>query len=115
MDPQSFVRHLHSERENQTCHWGFDASNWRSYVHISDIYYKKPDNAANVASDSNSSSMGCDAIDRAVSPNSTEEKSSSVSAPEKAQNVLDEVKKRFSLPMRKQVSSAAFFVFVFFF
>ena len=106
MDPQSFVRHLHSERENQTCHWGFDASNWRSYVHISDIYYKKPDNAA-VASDS----IGCDAIDRAVSPKSTEEKSSSstsVSAPEKAQNMLDDVKKRFSLPIRKQVSSTAF-------
>ena len=100
MDPQSFVRHLHSERENQTCHWGFDASNWRSYVHISDIYYKKPDNAA-VASDS----IGCDAIDRAVSPNSTEEKSSA-SVPEKAQNLLDEVKKRFSIPTRKQVSSA---------
>ena len=106
MDPQSFVRHLHSERENQTCHWGFDASNWRSYVHISDIYYKKPDNAAAVASDS----IGCDAIDRAVSPKSTEEKSSSssVSAPEKAQNMLDDVKKRFSLPTRKQVSSTAF-------
>ena len=105
MDPQSFVRHLHSERENQTCHWGFDASNWRSYVHISDIYYKKPDNAA-VASDS----IGCDAIDRAVSPKSTEEKSSSSSvlAPEKAQNMLDDVKKRFSLPIRKQVSSTAF-------
>ena len=84
MDPQSFVRHLHSERENQTCHWGFEASNWRSYVHISDIYYKKPE-----------------AEDNKASPNSTSEEKLS---PEKAQSLLDEVKKRFSVS-RKQVGT----------
>ena len=88
LDPQSFVRHLHSERENQTCHWGFDASHWRSYVHISDIYYKKSD----------------DASDRA-SPNSNSEDKIT---PEKAQTILDEVKKRFSVASRKQVGLIIF-------
>ena len=27
-----FVRHSHKALENRTCHWGFDSSNWRSYL-----------------------------------------------------------------------------------
>ena len=34
MSPPDFVRHLHSKRENRTCHWGFDIDNWRSYIHL---------------------------------------------------------------------------------
>ena len=30
--PQRFVRHAHGALENRTCHWGFDSSNWRSYL-----------------------------------------------------------------------------------
>ena len=89
LDPQSFVRHLHSERENQTCHWGFDASHWRSYVHISDIYHKK----------------SADTEDhRTASPASSSD--GGQMSPEKAQSLLDEVKKRFNHPKlaRKQVS-----------
>ncbi|KAF5270623.1 hypothetical protein FQA39_LY01361 [Lamprigera yunnana] len=33
--PQQFVCHVHRELENRTVHWGFDSSNWRSYLHIS--------------------------------------------------------------------------------
>lgn len=33
--PQKFVCHVHRQQENQTCHWGFDSSNWRSYIHVS--------------------------------------------------------------------------------
>jgi hypothetical protein len=32
--PQKFVCHVHRFRENRTCHWGFDSSNWRSYLLI---------------------------------------------------------------------------------
>ena len=27
-----FVGHSHRRLENRTCHWGFDSSNWRSYL-----------------------------------------------------------------------------------
>ena len=93
LDAQSFVRHLHSERENQTCHWGFDASHWRSYVHISDIYHKK--------------SADSEANSRTASPASSIEGQIS---PEKAQSLLDEVKKRFNHPKlsRKAVSLTIF-------
>lgn len=30
--PQHFVCHVHRNPENQTCHWGFDSTNWRSYI-----------------------------------------------------------------------------------
>lgn len=30
--PQRFVRHAHRSLENRTCHWGFDSTNWRSYL-----------------------------------------------------------------------------------
>ncbi|CAG2108553.1 unnamed protein product, partial [Medioppia subpectinata] len=30
--PQKFVCHSHHSRENRTCHWGFDSSNWRAYL-----------------------------------------------------------------------------------
>ncbi|KAF4519837.1 hypothetical protein B566_EDAN006851 [Ephemera danica] len=30
--PQHFVCHVHRDLENQTCHWGFDSTNWRSYL-----------------------------------------------------------------------------------
>ncbi|XP_034951112.1 ski oncogene [Chelonus insularis] len=33
--PQRFVRHAHRPLENRTCHWGFDSSNWRSYLLLS--------------------------------------------------------------------------------
>ena len=29
---QKFVCHSHRSNENRTCHWGFDSSNWRSYI-----------------------------------------------------------------------------------
>jgi hypothetical protein len=32
--PQKFVCHVHQFLENRTCHWGFDSSNWRSYLLI---------------------------------------------------------------------------------
>ncbi|KAB0794170.1 hypothetical protein PPYR_13790 [Photinus pyralis] len=32
--PQQFVCHVHRDLENRTVHWGFDSSNWRSYLHI---------------------------------------------------------------------------------
>jgi hypothetical protein len=34
--PQKFVCHVHHFRENRTCHWGFDSSNWRSYILIAE-------------------------------------------------------------------------------
>jgi hypothetical protein len=34
--PQKFVCHAHQFRENRTCHWGFDSSNWRSYLLIAE-------------------------------------------------------------------------------
>ncbi|XP_013082943.2 ski oncogene-like [Biomphalaria glabrata] len=30
--PPKFVCHSHKSLENRTCHWGFDSSNWRSYL-----------------------------------------------------------------------------------
>ncbi|KAK6628595.1 hypothetical protein RUM43_002410 [Polyplax serrata] len=30
--PQHFVCHAHRPLQNRTCHWGFDSSNWRSYL-----------------------------------------------------------------------------------
>ncbi|CAH0380929.1 unnamed protein product [Bemisia tabaci] len=32
--PQKFVCHAHRVLENRTCHWGFDSSNWRAYLHV---------------------------------------------------------------------------------
>lgn len=32
--PQQFVCHVHRNLENRTVHWGFDSSNWRSYLHV---------------------------------------------------------------------------------
>ena len=37
-DPQKFVCHSHRNRENRTCHWGFDSVNWRAYLHLADDY-----------------------------------------------------------------------------
>lgn len=34
--PQRFVCHAHRDLENRTCHWGFDSSNWRSYLLIAE-------------------------------------------------------------------------------
>lgn len=34
--PQKFVCHVHRFKENRTCHWGFDSSNWRSYILIAE-------------------------------------------------------------------------------
>lgn len=33
--PQKFVGHVHRQKENRTCHWGFDSRNWRDYLHVS--------------------------------------------------------------------------------
>ncbi len=41
MGPQDFVRHLHTDRENRTCHWGFDPVHWRCYVHLDETVYSK--------------------------------------------------------------------------
>lgn len=30
--PQRFVCHAHGDLEHRTCHWGFDAANWRAYL-----------------------------------------------------------------------------------
>ena len=35
--PQKFVCHSHSPK-NRICHWGFDSSNWRSYIQLSEDY-----------------------------------------------------------------------------
>ncbi len=97
LDPQSFVRHLHAERENRTCHWGFDASHWRSYVHLSDVHYKKPKN--NPGSASNTDDFSNSKIDRL--------------SPEVAQGVLEEVKRRFNnskQPSRKKVSNCKIYL-----
>ncbi|XP_017782491.1 PREDICTED: ski oncogene [Nicrophorus vespilloides] len=32
LSPQQFVCHVHANLENCTVHWGFDSSNWRSYI-----------------------------------------------------------------------------------
>ncbi|XP_062545897.1 uncharacterized protein LOC134212245 isoform X2 [Armigeres subalbatus] len=32
--PQKFVCHQHDRQENRTCHWGFNSSNWRAYIHV---------------------------------------------------------------------------------
>ncbi|XP_050076616.1 uncharacterized protein LOC126563877 [Anopheles maculipalpis] len=32
--PQKFVCHQHEPQEIRTCHWGFNSSNWRSYIHV---------------------------------------------------------------------------------
>ena len=37
-DPAKFVCHSHRNRENRTCHWGFDSVNWRAYLHLADDY-----------------------------------------------------------------------------
>ena len=36
LSPPDFVRHLHTNLQNRTCHWGFDVDHWRSYLHLSD-------------------------------------------------------------------------------
>ena len=99
LDPQSFVRHLHTDRENQTCHWGFDAAHWRSYVHISDAYYKK----SNVTKEATTTeSSASDSENRPMTPSSSSEEKPTV---DRVQSLLDEIKKRFNHPKltRKQV------------
>ncbi|XP_052864165.1 ski oncogene-like [Anopheles cruzii] len=34
--PQKFVCHQHEPQEIRTCHWGFDSSYWRLYIHVLD-------------------------------------------------------------------------------
>ena len=106
LDPQSFVRHLHTDRENQTCHWGFDAAHWRSYVHISDAYYKKSNITATTSADLSSS----DSENRPMTPSSSSEEKPTV---DRVQSLLDEVKKRFNHPKlsRKQVGQLFFHLF----
>jgi len=33
-DVQQFVCHSHGDQESRTCHWGFDAANWRVYLQL---------------------------------------------------------------------------------
>jgi len=33
-DVEQFVGHSHANEETRTCHWGFDAANWRYYVRL---------------------------------------------------------------------------------
>ena len=32
--PRHFVLHSHRSMEYRVCHWGFDSSNWRHYLHV---------------------------------------------------------------------------------
>nr|SVE93299.1 EOG090X0EYT [Moina brachiata] len=32
LSPADFISHAHRAPENRTCHWGFDASQWRAYL-----------------------------------------------------------------------------------
>lgn len=34
-DVEQFVCHSHGHQESRTCHWGFDAANWRMYLQLS--------------------------------------------------------------------------------
>lgn len=34
--PERFITHSHYNRESRICHWGFDRSNWRSYLLLSE-------------------------------------------------------------------------------
>jgi len=34
LSPAKFVLHTHKFNENQTCHWGFDSSNWRNLIRL---------------------------------------------------------------------------------
>jgi len=33
-DVEQFVCHSHGDQESRTCHWGFDAANWRLYLQL---------------------------------------------------------------------------------
>jgi len=33
-DVEPFVAHSHGHQESRTCHWGFDAANWRAYLQL---------------------------------------------------------------------------------
>ncbi|KAI5093519.1 v-ski avian sarcoma viral oncogene-like b, partial [Silurus meridionalis] len=42
---QKFVVHSHKRLENRTCHWGFDSSNWRTYILLDQNYTEKEEKA----------------------------------------------------------------------
>nr|CEI71550.1 Cs ski like protein [Cupiennius salei] len=42
LSPQKFVCHAHHQKENRTCHWGFDSLNWRAYILLEDGLEKNP-------------------------------------------------------------------------
>lgn len=42
LSPADFVGHAHRSVENRTCHWGFDAANWRSYLLLARRQQDKP-------------------------------------------------------------------------
>ena len=90
LDPQDFVRHLHTDRENRTCHWGFDPVHWRCYIHLDETVYKK-----SKKSDQEPEKTGLE------EPNKT-----GLSVAD-AQDILSDVKSRFvhSTLKRKQVGS----------
>ncbi|XP_053673569.1 ski oncogene-like [Anopheles nili] len=43
--PQKFVCHQHEPQEIRTCHWGFNSSNWRSYIHVAEAEKNRDEHA----------------------------------------------------------------------
>uniref|UniRef100_A0A182NTE3 c-SKI SMAD4-binding domain-containing protein n=1 Tax=Anopheles dirus TaxID=7168 RepID=A0A182NTE3_9DIPT len=43
--PQKFVCHQHEPQEIRTCHWGFNSSNWRSYIHVAESEKNRDEHA----------------------------------------------------------------------
>lgn len=43
--PQKFVCHQHEPQEIRTCHWGFNSSNWRSYIHVAESEKNREEHA----------------------------------------------------------------------
>ena len=93
LDPQDFVRHLHTDRENRTCHWGFDPVHWRCYIHLDETVYKK--------------SKKPEKSDQEPDKTGLEEPNKTGLSVADAHDVLNDVKSRFvhSTLKRKQVGS----------
>lgn len=46
LSPADFVSHAHRSVENRTCHWGFDADHWRSYLLLARRQHPHPQQQA---------------------------------------------------------------------
>jgi hypothetical protein len=79
LDPADFVRHLHTDRENRTCHWGFDPAHWRCYVHLDERVYTRPPEPAGPEPGSTGLSV------------------------KTAKNLLNSFKARFAAPPRERI------------